>query len=124
MARMSRPRTLRTTSARAGFDLHRLRGEPRHADRGARFANVQPAFEAQAKVVWCHAQGEGGFELGVTFLDAEDAFLARMVEQVCHIEEYRAAVRRREGREMTSEEAASEWIGKYAAHFPDPDRLH
>ena len=91
-----------------------------------RIAYVQPAFEAHARVAWCHPHGEDGFELGVTFLDAEDAFLARMVEQVCHIEDYRQSVCRLEGRHLSAEEAAAEWIARYAAQFPEigPDRVH
>jgi hypothetical protein len=84
-----------------------------------RISCVQPVFETRARVVWCHAH-EGGFDLGVEFLDRKDAFRARMVEQVCHIENYRKAVYRTEGRVLAGKEAALEWIGKYAAHFPDP----
>jgi hypothetical protein len=54
----------------------------------------------------------------VTFLDAEVAFLARMVEQVCHIEDYRQSVSRIEGRQLSAEEAATEWIDRYARDFP------
>ena len=80
---------------------------------------VQPPFEAHARVAWCQARNDESFELGVTFLDAEDAFLARMVEQVCHIEEYRKSVQRTEQRILSPEEAALEWIDKHAARFPD-----
>jgi hypothetical protein len=76
-------------------------------------------FETKARVVWCSAC-EGGFELGVEFLAAEDAFRARMVEQVCYIEQYKKMVYQTEGRLLTAEEAAMEWIGKYASQFPDP----
>jgi hypothetical protein len=89
------------------------------ADIGIRIAFVQPAFEAHARVAWCHPHEPEGYELGVTFLDAEDAFLARMVEQVCHIEDYRQSVCRLEGRRLSAEEAATEWIARYAAQFPD-----
>lgn len=84
-----------------------------------RIPGVRPVFETRARVVWCSV-GAQGYELGVEFLDPEDAFRARMVEQVCHIEEYRDEVRRTEGRRLTAEEAAMEWIGKHAAEFPDP----
>jgi hypothetical protein len=62
----------------------------------------------------------------VTFLDADDAFLARMVEQVCHIEDYRKSVQRLEGRALSPEAAALEWIAHHAAQFPDigPHRTH
>lgn len=79
---------------------------------------VQPAFEADARVAWCEPGEIDGYELGVTFLDAEVAFLARMVEQVCHIEDYRQSVGRVEGRQLTAEEAATEWIERYAGEFP------
>lgn len=80
---------------------------------------VQPPFETHARVAWCRECEGPGFELGVTFLDAEDAFLARMVEQVCHIEEYRKSVQRTEQRVLSPEEAALEWIDKHAARFPE-----
>jgi PilZ domain-containing protein len=80
---------------------------------------VQPPFHAHARVAWCHPHPLSGYELGVTFLDAEDAFRARMVEQLCHIEDYRRSVQRTEGREIGMDEAAAEWIEKYAAQFPE-----
>jgi hypothetical protein len=83
-----------------------------------RIPYVEPAFEARARVAWCRRRPEGGHEVGVSFLDAEDAFLARMVEQVCYIEDYRKSVARLEGRTLSSEDAAQEWIAKYAAKFP------
>jgi hypothetical protein len=80
---------------------------------------VEPAFEARARVAWCRKhRGGGGHEVGVSFLDAQDVFLARMVEQICYIEDYRRSILREDGRELTSEEAAREWIAKYAAQFP------
>lgn len=99
---------------------------PVGANVKVRIPYMQPPFEAQARVAWCHPKPDEGFELGVTFLDAEDAFLARMVEQICHIEDYRKAVQRLEARELSSEEAAAEWIAKHAAEFPDIGsyRLH
>jgi hypothetical protein len=41
-----------------------------------------------------------------------------MVEQVCHIEHYKNEVKRREGREISGEQAANEWIAKFAGNFP------
>ena len=57
-------------------------------------------------------------DLIVQFLDQDDSFRARMVEQVCHIEHYKAEVREKEGRAISGEEAAQEWIRKYAKDFP------
>lgn len=81
---------------------------------------LRPPFEAEARVVWC-APRDGAYELGVSFLHVDDAFRARMVEQLCHIEEYRRRMHREEGRDMSPEEAAVEWIDKHAAQFPNPD---
>ena len=78
---------------------------------------VDPPFQAHARVAWCRPEADA-FLVGVEFLDATDAFRARMVEQVCTIERYRQDVRKREGRELTTQEAAAEWIGRYAGRFP------
>jgi PilZ domain len=83
-----------------------------------RIDEVDPPFEARARVVWASPEGPHHC-VGVQFLDASDAFRARMVEQVCAIERYRKEVRENEGREITSQQAAAEWIGKYAGRFPE-----
>ena len=85
-----------------------------------RISSVEPAFETDARVVWCKA-ATTGFDLGVAFLSAEDAFRARMVEQVCHIETYRRKLAAEEGRTLSAEAAAREWIARFAGSFPDPD---
>ena len=78
---------------------------------------VSPPFQALARVVWC-VEGREGYEAGVEFTSKEDAFAARMVEQICHIEHYRLWVEEVEDRSLSSEEAAVEWISKYAEDFP------
>jgi len=83
-----------------------------------RISEVDPPFEAQARVVWTSPEGDR-FCIGVNFLEAADAFRARMVEQVCSIERYRREVEEREGRVLTAPEAAAEWIGRYAGRFPE-----
>lgn len=85
-----------------------------------RIPSVRPPFEAPARVAWCLEldEAEAGYDLGVTFLDAEDAFRVRMVEQIFRIEEYRMSVHRLEGRELSAEDAADEWIALHADQFP------
>jgi len=85
-----------------------------------RIVLVSPAFEALGKVVWCRESG-GHFIVGVEFLNQMDLFRARMVEQICHIEHYKKSLFENEGRHLTSQEAALEWISKYADGFPAPD---
>ncbi|HEY0024971.1 MAG TPA: PilZ domain-containing protein [Longimicrobium sp.] len=83
-----------------------------------RIPTVDPPFEARARVVWIKPEGDG-YCVGVEFLDANDAFRSRMVEQVCAIEQYRGEVLENEGRDLTQQEAAAEWIGRFAGRFPD-----
>lgn len=85
-----------------------------------RIPTVKPAFEARARVAWCRPEAEN-FLVGVQFLDATDAFRSRMVQQVCSIESYRREVQQREGRALTTQEAATEWITRYAGRFPDSE---
>jgi hypothetical protein len=82
-----------------------------------RIPTVDPPFEAKARVAWCRPDGDG-FLVGVEFLDSDDAFQSRMVQQVCSIENYRQEVAEKEGRALNSQEAAAEWISKYAGRFP------
>jgi PilZ domain len=82
-------------------------------------ALTSPPFDACCRVVWCQAD-VGVWQVGVEFLDQEDLFRLRMVEQICHIEQYRAAVRASQGRALSSHEAAIEWIEKYAESFTFP----
>jgi Tfp pilus assembly protein PilZ len=81
---------------------------------------VKPVFQAIGKVTWCKPENEQ-YEIGIQFLDEDDVFRARMVEQICHIEQYKQAVLEKEGRTLTGEEAAAEWIAQYATSFPQSD---
>lgn len=83
-----------------------------------RIPEVDPPFEARARVVWCRPEEDGQYLVGVQFLDARDEFKARMVEQVCTIEKYRKDVQEQEGRALNAQEAAAEWIQKFAGRFP------
>ena len=78
----------------------------------------QPPFEAIGIVAWCQTTDEGRFDIGVEFHDESIHFALRLVEQLCHIEQYKRQVLREEGRELSNEEAATEWISKYASQFP------
>lgn len=75
-----------------------------------------PPFEAKGEVVWCHPQDDH-FVTGLRFANMENAFAVRMIEQICHIEQYRQQWER-QGRDLTPEEAAVEWIALHARDFP------
>jgi hypothetical protein len=78
---------------------------------------VDPHFKADAIVTHCRRRGEQ-FLVGVEFIHRDDLYIARMVEQVCHIQQYRKQIAQLEGRQLSTQEAASEWIRKYAGRFP------
>lgn len=111
--------TLSNISA-GGLAFIQDRAYPQGSTLQIRIPYTEPPLLVDAQVVWCKPQSTA-FEIGVRFLMPADAFKVRMVEQVCHIEQYKRDVEREEGRSLSGEEAASEWIAKYASGFP---RLH
>jgi Tfp pilus assembly protein PilZ len=83
---------------------------------------VDPVLEIPGIVIWCRAvdksTADASYELGIEYQGEKDVYRLRMVEQICHIEHYRKEVQIREGRNISSEQAASEWITKFAGKFP------
>ncbi|PVY76384.1 PilZ domain-containing protein [Tamilnaduibacter salinus] len=77
-------------------------------------------LQIRGQVVWCERRGNR-YELGVAFYSPADAYQVRMVEQVCQIEQYRYDAWQREGRQLTQEEAAREWIDRYASSYAQDD---
>ena len=77
-------------------------------------------FDVIGVVMWCHDNDEqdGQYEMGVKFTSDETEYSVRMIEQMCHIEQYRQQIQQREGRQLSSEEASKEWMEKFAADFP------
>jgi len=71
-------------------------------------------------ILWCKKFSKG-FEIGIEFDNPQEVFHLRMIEQICHIEHYRKEIERIEGRALSSEEAALEWIILYASDFPNFD---
>lgn len=80
-----------------------------------RIPHLHPPFEAIG-VVCRHRSIDDQLEIGLMFLDEDTAFRARMVEQVCQIEKYQKQLQA-EGRSVSFQDAANEWIEKYAADF-------
>ncbi len=94
-----------------------------------KISEVKPVFKVNAIVRWCREQShdqekiehkeQQRYELGVEFLDTDDAFKVRMVEQVCHIGEYRKKLQKKEGKRVSWNRASEEWIQKNASSFPN-----
>jgi hypothetical protein len=78
--------------------------------------SVRPNHHSEGVVVWRREQSPHVFEVGLRFTSDDEFFRVRMAEQVCQIEAYRQQ-QAEQGRNLTSEAAALEWIGKYAADF-------
>ena len=78
--------------------------------------SVVPEYTGCGQIVWCH-ECNSHYEVGIAFNDSDEAFKSRMVQQICQIEQYRKRVMALEGRELDSNQAAAEWIAKYAAEF-------
>ncbi|MCU7849670.1 MAG: PilZ domain-containing protein [Candidatus Thiodiazotropha sp. (ex Lucinoma kastoroae)] len=76
-----------------------------------------PLFHATGVVVWCRKE-ENNYLVGVKFTEQETAYAVRMVEQLCYIEHYKQTIKQTEGRTLSGEEAAMEWIERYAGEFP------
>ncbi|MEE8056705.1 MAG: PilZ domain-containing protein [Pseudomonadales bacterium] len=78
--------------------------------------SVSPAYHGTGEVMWCRSK-EGHYEIGVRFTNKAEAYKSRMVQQVCQIEHYKNMVFEKEGRILDGDQAAAEWIEKYAAEF-------
>lgn len=81
---------------------------------------VSPDYQGEGIIVWRRSQEPQGYEVGVRFANDDEYFRVRMVEQVCQIEEYRQQLAE-VGRNLTTEEAALEWIKRFAADFDESD---
>lgn len=80
------------------------------------FGENWPDYIIRGEVTWCRARG-GQYEVGVNFEHSSEAFKARMLAQFGQIERYRVNVQHNEGRELSQDEAAREWIDLYAEVF-------
>lgn len=77
---------------------------------------TKPDYHGRGVIVWRREQSSKSYEVGVRFTSDDEFFRTRMVEQVCQIEDYRQRVALK-GRQLSSEEAALEWIERYSASF-------
>ena len=101
-----------------GLAFKSHRDIPLGASIEIRIPAVRPDISMKGEVVWCRPTDDGCYEVGVRFTDEGQRFKMRMVEQVCHIEHYKMEVLEKEGRTLTSQQAASEWIKRFAKDFP------
>lgn len=79
---------------------------------------VEPSIRVSGIVNWCRNHGPG-FELGIDFDNPDATMRMRMLEQLCQIHQYRLDIRAEQGRTLSPDDAAVEWIQRYAALFPN-----
>lgn len=77
---------------------------------------IDPNFCVVGRVAWCDSE-QDVFRIAIEFPVKEDCYCVRMVEQLSHIEHYRRQAKQ-QGRRLNYNEAAAEWIQKFAATFP------
>jgi len=79
-------------------------------------AEIDPNFCVAGRVVSCHEESEG-YCVAIEFPLEEECYCVRMIEQLSQIEHYRRQ-EKNQGRRLNYNEAAAEWIQKFAASFP------
>jgi len=81
-----------------------------------RFPILNKRTALSCKVIWCQKTGRG-YETGLEFEDPEETQRMKMIDQISDIENYRRRLENQEGRKITSEQAAREWVEQYAGEF-------
>ena len=75
-------------------------------------------FKVKARVVHCDLNKETHlYNVGVCFSRYNDAFKVKLVEQMYLISEYRDLRSLQLGREVSMQEASTEWIERYSERF-------
>ena len=75
-------------------------------------------FHIKAKVVRCIKTSQKKlYDIAVTFWRPQEAFKAKMIEQIYLIAEYRDLLSLQLGKEVSLEEASRKWIKRFSARF-------
>jgi len=77
---------------------------------------IDPNFCVTGRIVWCDRE-VGEYRVAIEFPIKDECYCVRMVEQLSQIEHYRRQAKT-QGRRLNYNEAAAEWIQKFAASFP------
>ena len=78
---------------------------------------INSNIRLQGRVVRCLIKNDH-VEIGIEFINQNDIFAARMIEQICYIKQYQKDIAEQQGRNLTDEHAALEWISNHSAQFP------
>jgi hypothetical protein len=81
-----------------------------------RFPALKRIHGLNGKVVWCNKIAEG-YAVGLEFDDPGEVERLKMIDQICQIESFRQGLEKSEGRKLSGEQAAREWVSRYAGEF-------
>jgi hypothetical protein len=81
-----------------------------------RFPALNQERSLDGKVVWCNKTNKG-YEVGLAINDPAEIERLRTIEQICQIENFRKEQEEQAGRKLSSEQAAREWVNRYAGEF-------
>ncbi|MCP4401381.1 MAG: hypothetical protein GY801_29290 [bacterium] len=70
---------------------------------------LTPVFQEKATVAWC-AKKNDSYDIGVEFVGNDTKSHADIVQQMCDIEDYKHEILHKDGRKLSGEEAAVEWL--------------
>lgn len=101
--------------ARTGLYCHWKHAFTQGQQLRLRIPSITCETSADTQVVACRSN-EYGYQLVLAFTDEEQAFRFRMVEQLYHIHNYHQQLQQ-QGRRLNLNEAAGEWINRFASSF-------
>lgn len=113
---------LTQTTDLSDFGISFLSEEPFPEGQLLEISIYSPRQHLQAKSVvkWQnYSLQEGKYQVGVMFINRQEGFRARMVEQICHIDIYRQRRMKEENRDIPYNEAAFDWITKNGKKFAE-----
>lgn len=81
-----------------------------------KLTEIDPDFCVIGRIYQC-VEEDNSFRIFIEFPKREDCYCVRMIEQLSHIEHYRRQAKL-QGRRLSFNEAATEWIQQFASTFP------
>ncbi len=75
-----------------------------------------PVFQVIGRVRWCRKEADH-YIVGIRFVTPVNELTVEAVEEICDIDEYKNEVYKKEGRILSSEDAAVEWLNAYIKEF-------
>jgi hypothetical protein len=75
-----------------------------------------PVYQTLGKVLWCKKE-KNFYNVGIKYILPNNKPTVEAVEQVCDISAYRSEIYKKEGKVVSSEDAALRWLNEYIKQF-------